>query len=204
LKQLKQEVVRAESKCCNETMCKYYVCSNHRKGKIEQLKNEKRATKKKLDDETQRVTHLQGVVSELHEKFRQRDELETIRRLESEITELEAQIKQQEEELAQSRAETEAIKSEEHEHHEKVDEGIQVDIPSPPALLVETTPRATEEGGKSDEDEEEEFVYQGVDAPAEATSVDKEVEESSAPGKGEPEAIEAKPSSINEVSETLE
>ncbi|KAH8551441.1 hypothetical protein BGW37DRAFT_40969, partial [Umbelopsis sp. PMI_123] len=153
LKHLKQEISQAE---------------DH----ISQLKKEKKAVKKKLEEETGRVTHLQGVVSDLHEKFRQRDELETIRRLEAEITELETQIKQQEEELNQSRAETEALKTEEQEVHNRVDEGIQVDIPSPKAVEEpveeQNTPTSTNEGPSSEvngEEEEEAFVYQGVDAP---------------------------------------
>lgn len=136
---------------------------------INKLKKEKQDAKKKLEEENGRVTHLQGVVSDLHEKFRQKDELETIRRLEAEITELEAQIKQQEEELTQSRAETEALKTEEHETHERIDEGIQVDIPTPtteeePVEEQNASP-PTEQVEDEDEDEES-FVYQGVDTPA--------------------------------------
>ncbi|KAJ2958916.1 hypothetical protein NQZ79_g5558 [Umbelopsis isabellina] len=122
---------------------------------IEQLKDEKQATKDKLDAETGRVVHLQGVVSDLHEKFRQRDELETIKRLETEISELETQIKQQEEELAQSRLETNALKAEEEESHKGgVDQSVQVDI----------TVKTSE---KEEESDDETFVYQGVDTPAE-------------------------------------
>jgi hypothetical protein len=112
-------------------------------------------------------------VSDLHEKFRQKDELETIRRLESEISELEAQIKQQEEELTQSRAETEALKTEEHETHDRVDEGIQVNIPTPTLeekpVEEQNISSTTDQVPKNeDKDEEEEsFVYQGVDTPAE-------------------------------------
>ncbi|CAM0135441.1 hypothetical protein VKS41_005080 [Umbelopsis sp. WA50703] len=135
LHSLKEEITKAENQ-------------------IEQLKKEKRATKDKLDAETDRVAHLQSVVSDLHEKFRQRDELETIKRLESEISELETQIKQQEEELAQSRSETNALKAEEEEIHKGVDQSVQADI-------------VVEKNEKEEESDDETFVYHGVDTPAE-------------------------------------
>lgn len=170
---------------------------------INKLKKEKQDAKKKLEEENGRVTHLQGVVSELHEKFRQRDELETIRRLEAEITELEAQIKQQEEELTQSRAETEALKIEEHETHERVDEGIQVDIPTPTTeeIPVKEQKSSPQTANVEDEDEDEEsFVYQGVDTPADKPAESTLV----APSTAETEDVVEFHPGTDEGSQTLE
>jgi chromosome segregation ATPase len=158
LHSLKEEITKAESKFSNSTskeqLREHAVYCCQLVDQIEQLKKEKRATKDKLDAETGRVAHLQSVVSDLHEKFRQRDELETIKRLESEISELETQIKQQEEELAQSRSETNALKAEEEEIHKGVDQSVQADI-------------VVENNEKEEESDDETFVYHGVDTPAE-------------------------------------